>query len=288
MKMILLTSAMYLLTSTFFAQTVPNGGFENWIDVGIEQGPIGWVTTNFGTASGFPISVTKSTIAHSGSFSMKCTSVSSPTSGTLAGEAFLGKLDLAAQTLEESVPFAARPDSLVAWFKYSPIGGDSASITLYLSKWNASTNQEDEVGMLESFYFTSSSVFKRVSFPINYFVSTQPDSLYLYLKSSNKNVHPGSSLWVDDVAFIYSGPLGTIEVPLEEQFAYYPNPTDKELTLRANETGTLEVFNALGVHVETITTQAGETTTLKTSEFKDGVYFLKNQRGATDLFVVQH
>ncbi len=73
--------------------------------------------------------------------------------------------------------------------------------------------------------------------------------------------------------------LGNVQV--------YPNPANEEATFVSESKGEVIVMDALGQIVDTFTASANTPVKISTSNFRNGVYFIK-QDGKTIRFVVRH
>ena len=111
---------LFILAVTFAfsakAQNIPNAGFESWTPGFGYDDPNSWGTLNALSILGMPISVTKSTERHGGSFSAKVETMSTTDSTgqetPSPGVMFIGSVDLFQQSFINGTSFTARPDSL--------------------------------------------------------------------------------------------------------------------------------------------------------------------------------
>ncbi len=200
---------------------IPNGDFEDWSSDALnlyEEPASGWWTTlNPLRNLGGPVTVSKSTDAHSGTYSARLVS---DTYGTLFSPGILlsGSLDLlAAPTFfTRGQPYTSRPSTFEGWYKYSPVDGDSGAIAVQLIKWNTTTNQRDTVGEVGIIIPNATPTWTQFVLPIFYYSNETPDSIIVVATSSadggNFNGAVGSELWVDD----FDLSLATGQAPAEE------------------------------------------------------------------------
>ena len=147
---------LFILTLTFAvsaeAQNIPNAGFESWTPSFGYDDPNSWGTLNAASILGLPISVTKSTERHGGSFSAKVETMSTIDSSgqetPSPGFMFIGSVNIFQGTGVFGTSFTARPDSLVGWVKCNSVNGDTSGVALQLTKWDATSLTQEEIGEL--------------------------------------------------------------------------------------------------------------------------------------------
>lgn len=288
----LLTIGVLAMTFYAGAQPVPNGGFETWTNQGTYEDPNNWASLNFFTLFGAPATTTKVTSVHSGNYAVKTETIMADldqdgqTNDTLPGTTFLGSVDFINQIAVNGAAFALRPDSLVGWYKYTPGGSDALSITVMLTKWDGTTTNTVADGAWSS--STTVGSYTRFHIPLTYSTSDTPDSVQIMLSASSNTATPGSQLWVDDLQFITNAAAGVATVSATPALQFYPNPADKTLSVIVAKSTTVEVYNALGMHLETVKANASDVVTIQTANYKNGVYFLKTESGQLQRFVIQH
>ena len=242
-----------LLGST---QQLPNADFENWTAVAFEDADSWWSTNFFLVASGQLPSVVKSTDAHSGTYALSITTRTLLMFGgdtlTLATNGVFGQ-----DGPEGGDAYNDRPEKLSGYYKYTPVGTDSALVYLRLQKWNTLTHARDSIGGVMA-KLGPASTYTKFEIPIDYYLPDNPDSVVVALASSNFNspnnpAQPGSQLLVDDLAFEF--PAG-VSVPLNMAMTdprIYPNPTKGQLFIEMAEKGSAEteikLFNLIGKEV---------------------------------------
>ena len=165
---------------------IPNLDMENWTPFTFDL-PSQWVT--FGATS-------KISPGESGLYAVKlqamASSQSSEPGGVLYGnvnnDQFLG-----------GTPFAARPDSMIAYFNYSIEAGDSAWVIILMKK-NGDAISNDLYKYTGSF----TSGFERKAFKINYTSVDIPDTVFIAFTSTIPDidtVNANSYVILDNISF---------------------------------------------------------------------------------------
>ncbi len=269
------------------AQT-PTMDFETWTG----NDPQGWVSGNAIMLLGNPQSVFKETTpanVHGGTSSMKIVTVTltnNPDPTTIAnpmGVAFPGVVNMSPLGLKDGYQYTNRPNTMEFWYKYTPVGGDSASCFVMLSKWNGTSRDTVAVGGL---IMMSASSYTQGVVSLIYnpaFANTIPDSMRLYFTATCYTTltcgTAGSTLWVDDIT--YTGYNGINDNNLSsEGVTVYPNPaTDRAvISVDAAEAHSVLLYDVAGKLIGStlLNTPAGssnkKTGTLTTSSFPAGLY----------------
>ncbi len=184
MKKIIYTLFCSVGTLCAFAQ-IPNSGFENWNSINLNL-PDGWRT--FGQVS----QATPATGTHSIRLERNPSNSNGP-GAVIYGDPGNGNM------FTGGIPFAARPDSLVANFKYSIPVGDSAWV-LFMFKKAGSFISQDQYYV----YGNNTSTFLRKAFAVHYTSGpTTPDSLIIGFTSTNPDSNfVGGYVILDDVHFV--------------------------------------------------------------------------------------
>lgn len=219
-----------------FAQ-IPNNGFEDWT----ANDPNSWVTTNGLMALGNPQSVFKSTDAYSGTSACEINTVHMTTRPPgvfvpeYAGSVFVGK-----QVFITSVagfPYTNKPGMFSMWYKYSTPNGDTASVLVMTTKWNATTSKRDTLSIGTGIMKDTTAVYTKFEMAIyNLDSVTTPDTAVIYVSSSSLNaMNAGAKLKIDDLVFS-GGNVGINEASAKIDFSIHPNPnTNGRVFIHSNE-----------------------------------------------------
>ena len=204
MKKVFLLISISFLVNKIYAQTVPNGGFENWSTDYYFDEPNFGITTNlqsfYLTQAG---NVQKSTDAYAGNFAAKLTTVGT-TADTLPGVVFIGTPN--GNDILGGIPVSVRPDSLICYAKFNIQPNDTGAILVAFKK----LGMPNAIGSARILFTGTQSTYQYYSAAINWIDPfTVPDSLVGFFTSSSINGNPaipGSELFLDNVGFV--GALG--------------------------------------------------------------------------------
>ena len=269
----LLLNLLLLAVFSFKGKTqILNAGFENWTNTGFGyEDPDDWHTLNSISLIGGPVTASKTTTAHSGTYALKLealtyTSFSGP--DTLPGTAF------------NAFPFTQRPAVATAYCKYTPTKtGDMAIIALGLFKWNSSTQSNDTIGKAAAF-ITSNTGYTLINMPFTYGMGITPDSISVMIISSI-GAAP-ATLLVDDI-----GTSGVAAVdPVIQQTVkavLFPNPVKDILNIYSFESGnSIEIYDLLGNLISTHQC-FGTLSRFNIENYSEGIYLynIKDNRGVS-------
>lgn len=296
MKKTLLASMVVLtVAGSASAQTIPNAGFETWVDQMIYEEPENWATFNAAlmAAPDADAPVSKSTDAHTGIYAARVANQigdfnDDGDNDTLAGLLFTGHINIITEEFSSGFPFTARPDSLTGWTKYVTTANDSYRIGVMLTKWNPVTHESEEVGSV-MFLGGASAAYTRFHAGITYLSNATPDTALVMITASadEDNVMAGSDLLVDDLAFVTNSTAG-LETLHNASFAVYPNPAHEKLEVRNNTATQLTLFDVSGKQVASFDVSNQPNFTIPTAAFDNGVYILRSDLGTTLQVVIQH
>ena len=246
-KVIITLIAAVASVGSTFAQVPVNGNFEAWTSSGTYEDPDNWGTLNFASAfvQGFPITAEKSTDAHGGQYACKLTTNASPTDistfgfpyDTVPGIWLIGNLG----TGSIGTAFSQRPTAVNFYYKYAPVGGDSAGVLISLTRFDSNTNSQVIVGQGLASINAAEGTYTLGTLGINYVDNSTPDTLSIIAFSSYNALAvlgnqipthppmPGSALFLDDFTILTTG-LNDNEAG-KFDFKMYPNPVSDELSI---------------------------------------------------------
>ena len=269
------------------AQTpVPAGDFEAWSPGTANQyeEPTGnwWTTLNALKLLGGPVTVSKTTDAHGGTYAAKLTSAQWNTI-LLPGLLVSGDFDANSSTfLITGQPFTDRPSTFRGWYKYFPANGDSAGIAALLTRWDAANGRRDTLGIAAIVLYDTVASYTEYALPFLYAsLTVPPDSLTLALVASqggnNFIGQPGSTLYADDLSFDYA--LASPD-PVAAIGRISPNPiTDGRLQVSLmGGQARMRVVDLLG-RVRYTADLRGRTHTVALTDLEPGIYLVELTHG---------
>jgi len=253
------------------SQVLPNPGFENWTQVGTRQDPNNWNTLNPNTAPIGVLTCLKASGAdvHSGNSALKL--ITKSVLGQNAnGLATTGNISIAPPGVSGGVAYTGRPDSIVGWYKYTPVNSDNGFVEFQLL---GSATTPDTIGYVRFVTPTSTvSSYTRFSAPIVYRSSAViTKSIWILSSSAGFTANVNSTLFVDDMELI-TNPNGIGE-QIEVAFNLAPNPVQGNLSINDVTLSTQFIlFDALGKIVFKAPLNRGNNQ-LDLSKLANGIYF---------------
>lgn len=196
-----------------FPDALPNHGMEDWYDLTTEEAD-GWNSFNSLLLAAFgELAVTKTTVAHSGSFAARLETHAIGTD-SLPGIISNGTLSLTG--VSQGVPFSDTPTSLDGWFQYEPQGADTARIYALF------TNMGVPAG--SAYVELTGTVAAWTAFSAPVIMPFTPDTVRITISSGG---HPGSVLRLDDIAF--TGLSTDLPVLDASALIIQPNPVEAQM-----------------------------------------------------------
>ena len=289
MKKIILTISIVVLSFWGAKAQAPDFNFETWVNVpfGTIQDHQGWASLNALVSFGGTQSVFEETTApFAGIGSAKITTVKvtgaaipNPyrpgTNLDTAGLLVVGKINVSPPGIKYGYGYATRSAELSFESKYTPVGGDSAFVLAYLTKWNI--NHRDTIASGKYGTDVSSTVYSLNNITLNYnpaFATVMPDSEQIFISSSVYS-HPGakigSAFYVDALA--WSGYNSTNDIKgMENNVSVYPNPASDNITLTCSvNVSAVEITDITGRLVGSYS-MTDNKINIKTSAFAPGMY----------------
>ncbi len=274
-----------LISFTAKPQDIPNPGFENWIVNFDYIEPEGWGTLNLLSTGlfGNPPSVFKDSLTpYAGNYAMNLTTIvltNNPDTNSLRdtiGVAFTGSVSFSGQSF--GFPYTQKPDMLKFYFKYFPVGNDTAFCNVQLFKWNSTTMQRDTLA--EGYFWATGtvSIYMQAAAVLEYdaqHLSLTPDTAMIsFIPSNDYLPMPGSSMFVDALEFDFNS--GVEENSKNNTALAFPNPASTELNLQfsENESATVQLFDVSGKEIAK-TFIAKNAAKFDVSQLSNGLYFYK-------------
>ncbi len=312
------TSVLFFFSSlVIIAQSqIPNGGFENWENVGSSsEEPASWNSnkTGSGLASTGPQTCYRESGGHSGSYCVRVETKyyilavvnGNVTSGVVNAPSSNKAEGFISATGSNKIAFTGRPDSLVGWYKYTQAtGGTGASAEqgkvlailhtgdFYDPEMPVNNNHPNlsanKIG--DALFVTPASnmtSWKRFTIPFSYVSASNPDFILLNVTSSNNQttVAPnssstGSKLWLDDLEVIYNAsiPSSVTENKKHVLKVYTHDNTIYADLSKVNESAILSVYDLTGKLVMQSSLEKNEVNSVKLSNaINTGLYFYQIQ-----------
>lgn len=229
---ILLSIAAILFSWSGSAQTVvPNGGFENWENVGAAtEEPTNWNSNKTGgglAPVGPQTCFREATAPHSGTYCLRLQNGSafgtpvngSATTGKIEAPTFSpadGYIHTLTGDPNFNSAFTGRPDSLVGWFKFEQAGGDIGQIRAFLHD-SYDFEEPDQGGsashMIADALFNvpngNTGAWTRFAVPFTYasgaIGNATPTHILMICTASNTqgSANTATTFWVDDLEAVY-------------------------------------------------------------------------------------
>ncbi len=164
-----------------------------------------------------PLTTDSSSEAYSGQYAALLTTKTFTPMGTpiiIPGIVGTDSLDIPNATIILGKRYTSKPLKFQGYYKYQPVGGDSALILVLLSKYNTGAGHRDTVAYAEQYMKSPVSSYTFIDLPIDYATYNNPntpDTLTLIITSSggvnfvdlmNCKGQVGSKLWIDEIQFV--------------------------------------------------------------------------------------
>lgn len=200
---------------------VPDPSFEDWATETTEN-PDNWFTPNELMAALNAETVTKTTDAFAGQYAAELKTAQHPINGdTIPGVISVGPFNFSGGFPFVPAPYTGTPTMINGMYKFSPVGGDIASLQIQFLQNGA------QIGMhVESF---TNPTMGYTSFSSPLVITGQPDSI-IFLVFSGDN--PGSVLKLDELAFS-GGNVGLDEFN-QMNVSIYPNPASDVVMIKSD------------------------------------------------------
>jgi hypothetical protein len=258
----------------------PNGDFEDWNEVATEE-PNNWFSSNLFTFSS-GLSVTKTEDSFEGAFAAKLETKLTMFNDTMA---VLTNGQFGDNGPYGGLPVSNTPDKLTGYYKYIPVGPDTALVGLTLFRYDDNTGitsklEEAFIQLLPANEYTPFEV------PVIYDQYPLPDTVNIAISASNitDGVYNGlgSTLYIDAMEISYKPPpTGIMDKLSKDEFKVYPNPATENLNFEFTEAFqndvNVSILNILGKTVlqETISASRSQSFRLDVSRFESGIYFYR-------------
>ena len=298
-KIFSLLAVLGLGFGSFAQNSIANGDFENWQNLGSNtEEPTNWNSnkTGGGFATFGPQTCFRdSTTAYSGSYCAKLMSAT-VAGNVVPGTATTGKIEAPTTVKTEgyvrtiagdpnfSSSFSGRPDSIAFWFKYTQHGSDYPKVEArlhvgycYTPETPVNGNHPDStMNVIARALWTGAaanqSTWQRISIPFTYVDARTPQYILITASGSADQAADGSTLWIDGMQAIYNTSAIANEIKSDPIKIWWNS--DKLMTDLSNENLTgavLQVMNMEGQLVLDATLKANTVNAID-ANLSSGVY----------------
>lgn len=275
----------------------PNESFEDWSSFSAEE-PDGWFTSNIFNLTMGTTSVSKSTDSYEGEYAVEIVSTV-----TLLGDtsAYISNGTFSDDGPIGGMAIDSIPEVLSGYYKYEPVGPDTALAGLTLFYFNPITGATE---MLEEKIIKLPPASNYTYFEIesDYFSLPEPDTLNIAFGSGNfvnsgAFIGLGSKLIIDALQISYKPHIvGIKELKLNSIIQLYPNPATEIINLKYS--GSLDEFceisildaNGLTIKQDGFLLSSKFQHKIDISQFRSGLYFCKvvtNEYSYCEKFLVK-
>ena len=255
---------------------IPNAGFESWVATSFEE-PDDWFAYSYMNMYLANPIAEKTNDAYSGSYAIKVKTqiIGSDTLG------FFSNDDIR-DNWYGGQPVSGNPFKLTGYYKYTPVGNDTAVVGLQSHRWDAAQNVEVLVEERLT-KLPATAAYAPFEVMLTYNQWPQVDTLQIAFASSNlvngqANVQAGSTLIIDSLNLLYF-PVG-IEASqnTNNHIKVFPNPADNQINFQfegdiANAKKTILIFDAQSRKVMELSTSQSQLNAVDVSSLSSGIYF---------------
>ena len=208
-KIFTLISLLSVSTAGLWAQATPNAGFETWTTAGsfnTYDVATGWDSPNPSTAIIGTFVCVKTTDKHSGTYAIKLIAKSIAGLGNSPGVACTGTFPSGfGGNISGGIAYTLSPDSIVGWYKYTPVAGDHG-YAQFLLFGSAANNADTIAQAIFNTPTTAVNTYTRFSAPLVY-RNTHAVTNSMWLLCSTKNGDApvlNTVLFADDLDLIFA------------------------------------------------------------------------------------
>lgn len=297
------TLAIALISSSIFAEPVvgsnlsvdmiefkgpgdpfPNGDFEDWIEFSSEEAD-DWQSSNLFSLIASSISLTKSNDSHSGNFAARIESQLTGFNDTLG---FITNGYIGEDGPAGGMPVENIPNILSGYYKYFPVGQDTAIGGMTLYRYNENSGETE---VLDSAFIKLAPAETYIYFevPVEYNTWPEPDTVNIAFGSSNfdesvSNIGLGSTLYLDDLEITYKPNIVSVNDPsYEAEPNVYPNPADDVLFIETfqliHQDVSVKIFDSNGQLIRSQKRKSQNNFNIPVDDLVPGIYFYSIEMG---------
>ena len=257
----------------------PNGGFEDWTYFTSEE-PDNWQSTNIFTMPGSGISVSKTSDSHSGFFAAQIESRQTNWNDTIA---FITNGSIWEGGPVGGMPVDDIPEKLSGYYKYDPVGADSATVSLALYHFNTNMGSSELIDKA-TIRLPAATTYTYFELPVDYYSLPEPDTVNISFGSGNFEqpgamLGLGSTLLVDDLEITYKPHSVGVPESGGPGVTLYPNPARDNIYMDLgtghNSGASLFIHHADGSLVRHVSHVQGRTIEVPVDNLSGGIYFYR-------------
>lgn len=281
--------AFYLLCCFNFTQAqIPNGSFEDWVNLSGYSQPESWGSTDYWSASSSVYTCYAGTPGYAGNSFLMLRSLSVPGKGVVPGVAVSGIIDTGTFSPPKALSgfaFGQRPQYLTGMYQYMASGSDQGHISIVLTKWDHNQQKRDTLSNTVQLLQGMEMMWAPFSISLNYRSLYFPDSAIITLSASGGNPANDSYLYVDSLVFSGSvrGNTGIDNSGSDfSQISLSPNPASTSAMLhipRSYNISYIDFMDISGQEIKTLeaTNHEQEDFLIQTNDLPGGIYLLRCQ-----------
>lgn len=126
--------------------------------------------------------------------------------GTVASGDFEVSIENPLKSLKFGKRFEKRPKTVSGYYRYFPVGGDSASVYCFVTKLNSKC-EVDTIGFGRQLFYNQQDAYAKFEFDLTYKNTETPENIVIYFSSSEAGDEfkgqPGNTLFIDNVKVDY-------------------------------------------------------------------------------------
>jgi len=190
-----------------------------------------------------------------------------------------GDVDLDNQTIYLGRPYTDRPEKLELWYKYEGVNGDSGAVEVEFTRYNALTQQREQVGYAKTVITTNISTWTLLQLDIAYSSMDAPDSVNIIVCASanydlvdfqNGQGQTGSDFFVDNISFVFPA---SVENLTSDKVAMFPTVASDFVRIETdlNQPYRVRVYDLSGRRIQDFQSLEPNTT-IDVAGFQPGAY----------------
>ena len=255
----------------------PNGDFENWTEFASEEAD-DWISSNIFTLPESDLSMTKTTDSHEGNFAVRLENQPTVWDDTLS---FITNGTIGEDGPTGGMAVDDVPDILSGYYKYMPIGQDTALAGMVLYHYNASSGVTQ---ILDSSFIKlpPANQYTYFEVPVDYYSLPEPDTVNIAFSAGNLDdggvVGLGSVLYIDALEITYKPHIVSVNDNMENtEPVVYPNPVSDHLYVEfaslIHQPIEVHIFNSNGELIMSKENPDTNTLCFDVEKLASGLYF---------------